>query len=223
MWPYMAHPIDAIAREQYEAYLLAKLQHEGGVTVSSETVSQLLAGIECSSPANALQNAAPGGCMAGEVLLARLEMDEAKIAHAGIDKACHVVSEHYGALKGKKGFFTGDGQFKKASRETVLDNWNKYKSVSHLWAAYLILLREAERLGDRDNPALWLNGHKVASIAAALKSRALRVITSPSSPALLSDAIEIEGAKPIAIEIPALTVDFFEVLYSFVSRRKTSE
>jgi hypothetical protein len=227
LWPHMAHPDDGHACERYGAFLVAKLYFAANLAISDETQGYLVEAARF-GVGDDLFKAIPGGCMAGDVLLARLEMDKAQVIDAGIDKACNLVSESYGHIpKGalvSRGFFTGDRKFHKASRETVFDNWNKYCRAAHLWAAFIILLRDAERNGVRNEPQKWLDGQKIASIAMALKTRASKVVSSRNArPPLPHDAIEIVGAIPVTIEPPIPNIDFWTIINTHKPRKKTSE
>lgn len=225
--PYMAHPDDDNARERYGAFFLAQCHFAHDLAISNETLGYLVEAARV-GVGNDFDKAIPGGCMAGDVLLARLEMDDAQVPHAGIDKACHLASQRYGHRANganiHQGFLSGDGEFHRASRETVFDNWKKYCRAAHLWAAYLILSREAETMGVRNELSKWLFGRKLASLAMALKSRASTVsVSGNASLPLPANAIEIIGAPIISIKPPVPNLDFWTIISEHRPRKKLAE
>lgn len=221
LWPAMAHPNDKRARDRYSSYLAALIRADEKQTYLVEA-----AGLGVSKD---FENAIQGGCMAGDVLLVRMEMIIAKIPDAGLDKAQHVVSEYYGGFhdptgtRFKDGFLSGEGKPFKAGRDTVRDNWKKYCNAAHIWAAYLILLREAETNQPRSNPRTWLDGLKIAMLAMSLKqfTETLKV-TGRGGVLLPQEAFEIIGVEPTRLDPPALTPSILEAIKTFKPRYKTS-
>lgn len=222
--PYMAHPNNVEARERYGAFLSAQ-QYSEDPDISRNTLKNLIEAARVGVGRD-FHNSIQGGCMAGDVLLARIEMYAADVRDAGLDKACHIISEYYGGFhdnRGKKlkdGFSSGERKVFKAGRDTVLGNWKKYSNAAHLWAAYLILLRESEKNKVRDKPEIWLNGRKIASLATVLRNRAVKVPpVGNASPVLSTGAFEIIGVDPpLWMLPPELSEDFRAVLAVFKPR-----
>lgn len=136
---YMAHPKDEKKRSEFLYWVLAKMQVDVGeaeTPMSLEQLRALISGAE-RGVGDDLTKACTPGMMAGDVLLYVLQMNAAGISDGGIDKACHLTSTFYTAT----GASRYDGKTYKAGRDTVLNNWNKFKSVAHLWAGYLITWR----------------------------------------------------------------------------------
>lgn len=220
LWPYMAHPDDEDRRERLGAYLMARIAIDTEFDVSKETLRRLIEAAEIGVGQD-LENATAGGCMAGDVFLALLEMAAGKIADAGLDKACHVVSTMYDTPKkgSGEGFRDGHGKSFKAGRDTVMNHWLKYRTVAHLWAAHLILLREAEENGIRDDLSKWLDGCKLAAIAHSLQARASQFIPPRNgAPILLDTTLKIVGAAIVPLTPPELSAPFITALENFAPR-----
>jgi hypothetical protein len=221
----MAHPSDTEARERYAAFLVAQVLFASDLPIPNETLGHLIDAARV-GVATDFDKAIAGGCMAGDMLLVRIEMNDADVADAGVDKAAHIGSEYYGGFhnrqgrKTSKGFITGEGKPIRAGRETVLNNWKQYGNAAHLWGAYLILLREAEANGIRNDPTKWLDGHKLASIAMGLKQLAASAKRVRGASTALSElALEIVGATPPRwMLVPELTDDFKAALATFRPR-----
>ena len=216
LYPFMAHPENPDAREQFGAFLVAKLHAGVNLPISGETLTRVIeaagAGV-----GNDLVRATRGGCIAGDVLLIRLEMISSQVKDAGIDKAQHVASVFYAKS------LDGAGKKFKAGRETVRDHWEAYRRVAHLWAAYLILLRDAEDKGIRNDVESWLNGTKLARISIGLKNLADKIVTTRRASSILpKNAFEVVGLAALDISPPEGPERFSIALSTFESRLKTS-
>lgn len=209
--PFMAYPSNEVDRERYASTLMAKLYEGVGADLPNHILPNLIQASE--RGVTDFTKSVHGGCMAGDVFLARLEMTMAGTENPGIDRAQHVVSEHY------KEWVDGSGKAFKAGRDTVRNHWKRYANAAHLWAAYLILTREAEAAGLRRDPSAWLDGIKLASIATGLQALAARIHRADQgAPILPPTAFQIIGVDPATVTPPELMPGFVEALATFEPR-----
>lgn len=137
---YMAHPANEQLRDMHHAYMMAKhlTVMEYAEPFTADFWEVMAAAAERGMGAD-LGDASSGGMMAGDVLLTVIEMHHNGMVDSGVEKACHGVSELYSRRFPK----AGGGHFD-ASLASVRNHWRTYRTVSHYWAAYLILWRELE-------------------------------------------------------------------------------
>lgn len=210
--PYMAQPADVDKRERLYAYLWAKIAVESEIDFPQRMLSRLVEAAQV-GVGTQFSDAAPGGCMAGDVLLVLLEMAKNKIPDAGLDKAQHVVSTEYQASVDEKG-----KEFR-AGRDTVNDKWKQYRNVAHLWAAYLLMVREAEVKGIRDDRSKLLDGCKIAALANGLQHLSAQYVLPRNNGQILPDtALRIIGAADVSLTTPELSTAYCEVIKSFEPR-----
>lgn len=215
--PRMVHPDDDVKR----SHLTAVMKVKRDLAVSpNEAISDLLGAAEISVFKD-MDKAVAGACMAGDVLLALLSMSNGKVADAGFDKACHAVSAMYDAPKkgADGGLRDRRGQTFKAGRDTVMNHWAKYRSVAHLWAAFLILKRIAEARSPALLTADWLEGRDLTNTAQSLLISASQFCASHQWALIFCEAaLKMRGPDPGPILIPPMTERLKEALSTFTPR-----
>jgi hypothetical protein len=212
LWPWMAHPDDQAGRERLTAYLWAKILAQSGQPIP-EFMAQRLAEAAEIGVGRDLDDALPGGCIAGDVLLVLLEFAANQVDGAGQDRGFHVVSECYAKAE------DGHGHRFRAGRDTVKKHWARYRNVAHLWAAHLILVREAEQSGDQSEAAV-TDGKLLAGIACALRGRAAEQFLPTGESVLPPGALRIVGAPIVRLAPTYLTAAMQTALASFTPRNK---
>lgn len=83
---------------------------------------------------------APGGVIAGEMLLHMISFAEHSPKHrVGVNKACRILSRM--ALDGWR---CRDDTEMPTSHSRVMEQWGRYSCVAHVWAAWLLAIEDAD-------------------------------------------------------------------------------
>lgn len=217
---YMAHPFDAERRKEHHYWVLSKMQdevdaHEVDRVVSKEQFQALISAGK-RGVGNDLAESVVGGMMAGDTLLYALQLQMRGVQDGGLDKAFHLTSTFY--LQAKNHI----GKPFKAGRDTVQNNWKKFKPVAHLWAAYSIAYRAAPDGSTTNQISEHLAGQQDLMTRAANLILTLGcAVEKPraKTPLLtLQECWEMEGVPDAQIGIPAFTDLELEALGKFESR-----
>lgn len=99
-----------------------------------------------------LQKADKAGSMAGAVLLYVLRGQASNIRDFGVDKAVFLVAEMW---RRHRTFQGANDAGKGAGRDTVQTNWDTYRPVAHLWAAYTALVSPSSDPDELRTPEEW--------------------------------------------------------------------
>jgi len=219
LWPYMAHPDDQVSRERVTAYLWSCIAVDNpglGLEFSGEMLARLSEAAAV-GVGNDLADAGPGGCIAGDNLLHLLELSRiragelvlppvteaaidakvrSRVAGGGTRLSFHITSSLYRHLRDRS------GARYRATPETVREHWLKYRRVSHLWAAYLMLIREHDLLASKS--PFEFDGRKLGGIAMALREVGV-ARRLPNGEAVLPES------ALVILNAPAFTVGLDEV------------
>jgi hypothetical protein len=210
---FMAHPTDESRRNEFLHWVLGKIRletDEEEITVGREEFAALVAASD-RGVGNDLGDAAEAGMMAGEVLLFVLQLQAASVPDAGLDKAQHMASQFFKSITS----FGGDSY--RAGRETVANNWKRFRPVAHLWGAYSLV----QRSGPSNLDVHSIDGsNAILGVAATLLDMAERCLLPRINQPLLSraDAWELTGVTPWTVTIPPLSAAEREWLGAFQPR-----
>lgn len=216
---YMAYPDDENMREQLGQTIVAttatQLEEGQPVTLSSETMSGLLAAAKTGA-ATGLDGACIGGMMAGEVLLYLLRMRNSGVTNPSLDKAQHLASEFFGTTRQH-----GGGLYRGTGRDTVRKNWEKFRSVAHLWAAYTAIVQTCPSEKDRGEWAAARTGD-VLSMAHAICEDATTYRPPDAIETVLfsEQTWRLEGVPLVPYWLRPLTAIEIKQLESFVPRNR---
>lgn len=209
LWSCMVHPEDVERRSQLRAYLHARMCEAASRPVPADLTGPLI-GAAARGAGSDMTDAVTGGCLAGETLLTALQLRASGIEHPGIEKAQYLVAEL------SRRWVSGQGTRYRANRETIRKvHWRKYRRVAHLWAAYLILLDEAEQAGRRDAILDWLNPIRLAEIANGIR-------LYDKGDYLPADALELLGVGAASVAPPDLYEWVHQSLRSYRPRARGS-
>lgn len=217
---YMAFPRDEAKREQFGQTLVASfatnaVEDDEEICLPRSAVSGILAAA-ANGAANGLSDAAVGGFMAGEVLLYVLRMRDSGVEAPSLDKAHHLTGAHY--VSSKK---YGGGSYRGAGRDTVRKHWEAFRTVGHLWAAWLLISYSCPT--DRDRAA-WMadHFHVLPGLAHGIYEDAVTYLPPQGREPILSPdrAWRLIGVQPLPYVLPPLTEFEREVLATFRPRAR---
>lgn len=209
--PTMAHPREEDRRGLLEAWIIGKLHAAADLPLPRGCLPRLVAAAEVGVGSD-LTEATHGGCMAGDVLLTLLELGTNQAEDLSLNKAWHIVSGQYTHCVDRQG-----DRFR-ASIDTVRAHWKRFRPVAHLWAAHLVLVRQAE---EYSADPFALDGQHLAALAEGFRLEAAKFILPLDQPLLPRDAVPIRGAAQVSwMQAPDNRALFKAALASFTGRSR---
>lgn len=207
---YMLYPSDDSGRDRFHALVLAGLARHGGGELDAEVLQVVIEAARCGGLEYDAQTVP--GCVAADVLLSALAMAANGIENAGIEKAIFLVSQLYPHFRNAEG-----KGYTSISERTIQRHWAAMRPAAHLWAAWLVLVRDAQARGLQDeamvlhvgaSPALLPIAQGFLELAAAHKApRSAEPLLGPA------ECWVMEGIPaPPPMAAPALTSFELEVL-----------
>jgi hypothetical protein len=210
----MAHPEDPQRASECISWGLAlaaleQQDQDEPIALPRDVVRGLVSGAE-RGVGNDFDNAITPGCMAGGVLLSFLQAQATEgVEDFSVDKGQYTVSRAMQPI-----LRTGAGE------STVRANWSRFKSVAHLWAAYLWVL---EKQGDQPQQLIAFHEHAQDFLCMA---KGLLIAASKcrlhGGGFLLErgKCWDFEGVEPVEIRVGPLGAEELRALPGFRSRKR---
>jgi hypothetical protein len=203
----MANPDNSDRQEEFVSWANARAalgaQSGDPIRLSRETVERLLRGAERGLGQDTSQRTTMEGLQAAHVLLGVLKARAAGVQDVGIKKAVFLASDF--SQKLSRELRKRPEQLKEeppgSSTDTVEKNWDRFRSVAHLWAAYTLVDSppdSSEFLGIAHGLFLTACAHRLPRTTYMLMDR--------------ERCWELEGVEPIYRELDPLSPEDVEVL-----------
>lgn len=218
--PYMAYPNDETMREQFGQVVVANfakhLAEDKPVTLERDTINGVL-DAAMSGAAKGLDGAAIPGQMAGEVLLYMLRMRESGAPNPSLDKAQYLTGEFY--VRSTK---YGGGKYGGAGRDTVRKNWEAFRPVAHLWAAFTAVAHSFDTDPNLDHRMADSWNEIIIPLAQALYNDAAAYTPPGAKEAVLvpERTWKLDGIPPRPYRLPPLSETELQLLQDFVPRHR---